>query len=111
MARDHEPGPTTMDGRYTLTATGNRRRSSKPTPAQLRRVRSEVFRRDSFTCQECGVRGQPERGWDGSRTVYTRQGKPLHLDHITPYRDGGPFSTENLRTLCESCNCRRGVDT
>lgn len=53
------------------------------------RVRFEVFKRDSFTCQYCGVKA-PE--------------VILEVDHIKPVADGGSNDLLNLVTSCRECN-------
>ena len=53
------------------------------------RVRFEVFKRDSFTCQYCGVKA-PE--------------VILEVDHITPVAEGGSNDLLNLVTSCRDCN-------
>ena len=53
-------------------------------------IRGEVWERDEFTCQMCGVR------------------KYLSVDHIYPESAGGDLSMENLQTLCKSCNSKKG---
>lgn len=52
-------------------------------------VRFEVFKRDSFTCQYCGMK---------SPDVV------LEIDHITPVADGGDNDILNLVTACKACN-------
>lgn len=57
------------------------------------KVRFEVFKRDSFTCQYCG------------------QGAPdvvLHIDHINPVAGGGTNDIMNLVTSCVDCNLGKG---
>ena len=54
-----------------------------------KKVRFEVFKRDSFTCQYCGQK---------SPDVV------LHVDHINPVSKGGENEILNLLTSCESCN-------
>lgn len=56
--------------------------------------REQVFERDNYTCQECGV-----RSGNGQRVN-------LHVDHIKPwaYFPDLRFSIENGRTLCVSCH-------
>lgn len=54
-----------------------------------KKIRFEVFKRDSFTCQYCG-RKPPE-------TI-------LHLDHIHPVSKGGGNEILNLVTSCADCN-------
>ena len=54
-----------------------------------KKVRFEVFKRDSFTCQYCGAK---------SPDVV------LHVDHINPVSKGGKNDILNLITACEGCN-------
>lgn len=54
-----------------------------------KRVRFEVFKRDSFTCQYCG---------EAPPAVV------LHIDHINPVADGGGNDMDNLVTACNTCN-------
>lgn len=50
-----------------------------------------VFARDGYACQECGSREE------------------LTVDHIVPVVKGGTNATENLRTLCRTCNTSKGA--
>lgn len=52
-------------------------------------VRFEVFKRDKFTCQYCGV-SAPEA--------------ILEVDHIKPVSKGGTNDLLNLVTACRDCN-------
>lgn len=54
-----------------------------------KRLRFEIFKRDSFTCQYCGK--QPPD-------------VVLVIDHINPVANGGDNDPMNLITACESCN-------
>jgi HNH endonuclease len=54
-----------------------------------RKLRFEVFKRDSFTCQYCG-RKAPDI--------------LLQLDHIEPVAKGGTDDLLNLITSCKDCN-------
>lgn len=54
-----------------------------------KRVRFEVLKRDSFTCQYCG-KMPPD-------TI-------LHIDHIKPVSKGGNNGMLNLVTSCQDCN-------
>jgi 5-methylcytosine-specific restriction endonuclease McrA len=53
--------------------------------------RREIFIRDDYTCQYCGI--------------HTRD---LTLDHVIPKSKGGGHSWENLVSACRSCNHRKG---
>ena len=57
--------------------------------AKYKQWRVQVFERDNYTCQLCGVRG-------GS----------LHADHIIPFSidKGKRLELSNGRTLCEACH-------
>lgn len=54
-----------------------------------KKIRFEVFKRDSFTCQYCGKK---------SPDVI------LHVDHINPVSKGGGNEIINLLTSCLECN-------
>lgn len=62
--------------------------------ALTKRVRFEVFKRDSFTCQYCGAKA-PE--------------VVLCVDHIEPVAKGGSNEILNLVTSCEGCNSGKGA--
>ncbi len=62
--------------------------------ALSKKLRFEVFKRDSFKCQYCG-RGAPE--------------VLLHVDHIKPVKDGGENDMLNLVTSCQDCNLGKGA--
>jgi 5-methylcytosine-specific restriction endonuclease McrA len=62
----------------------------RPHP-RARLSRKEVFIRDNYTCQYCGIR--------------TRD---LTLDHVVPRSKGGPHTWENLVSACRHCNHRKG---
>jgi 5-methylcytosine-specific restriction endonuclease McrA len=102
MARDHAR-------LYVVTGGGNQRRANKPHKALFRRVRREVFIRDAFTCQVCGLTYPGDESYDGTFAPWPVDDcGPLTLDHITPYAEGGEFVARNLRAACEHCNTSRG---
>ncbi len=57
--------------------------------AVSKRVRFEVFKRDSFKCQYCG--GTPPKVL-------------LHIDHVLAVANGGKNDESNLITSCADCN-------
>lgn len=59
-----------------------------------KKLRFEVFKRDSFTCQYCGGK---------SPDVV------LHVDHINPVSKGGDNDILNLITSCFECNSGKGA--
>ena len=63
---------------------------------QIRFSRINIFSRDGFTCQYCGVR--PSRS-------------ELNLDHVGPRTQGGRTTWENVVCCCVSCNRRKGGRT
>jgi hypothetical protein len=54
-----------------------------------KKVRFEVFKRDLFTCQYCGI---------------TPPNVILEIDHIKPVSRGGDNKRDNLITACFDCN-------
>lgn len=70
--------------------TPSRPKGRKPISA---RKRVRVFARDGFQCATCAD-ADPES---------------LSIDHIVPVSKGGGDEEENLRTLCTSCNSRKGT--
>jgi hypothetical protein len=54
-------------------------------------LRWDIWERDGFTCQRCGIR------------------RYLTVDHIKPESEGGTMEPSNLQTLCKSCNSAKGV--
>lgn len=63
---------------------------------QIRYSRVNVFARDKYTCQYCGVR--PPRS-------------ELNLDHVVPRSLGGRTTWDNVVTSCVDCNRRKGGRT
>ena len=54
-----------------------------------KKIRFEIFKRDSFTCQYCGQ--------EAPKVV-------LNVDHINPVKNGGDNNILNLITSCFECN-------
>jgi len=69
-----------------------------PGKVRTRRVRISirkqfmVFQRDGYRCRMC-----------------KRVGGKLHLDHVIPVSKGGNSRIENLQTLCQKCNLKKGA--
>jgi len=59
-----------------------------------KKIRFEVFKRDSFKCQYCG-KSAPE--------------VILHIDHVIPVSEGGKNNLTNLVTSCMDCNLGKGA--
>lgn len=59
-----------------------------------KKLRFEVFKRDSFKCQYCG-KSAPD--------------VILHVDHIVPVKEGGTNDISNLITSCSDCNLGKGI--
>jgi len=65
----------------------------RPRP-RVKLSRREIFRRDNYTCQYCGV--------------HTHN---LTVDHVVPRTRGGTHTWENLVSACPACNRRKGGKT
>lgn len=66
-------------------------RASKP--SLVRFTRRNVYARDDYTCQYCGMR---------------KQGRGLSFDHVVPRVKGGQTIWDNIVTACHACNDRKG---
>jgi len=60
------------------------------------KLRYQILTRDHYRYALCG------------RSPATHMGVSLHIDHITPFSNGGKTARDNLRTLCNECNWGRG---
>ena len=56
---------------------------------EYRLWRESVFKRDNWTCQECGKKFKNK--------------KELCLHHVKNKKDGGPYTYENARLRCHEC--------
>lgn len=56
--------------------------------------RFEIFNRDNYTCQYCGV-----------------ESRNLTLDHVIPRYRGGQHTWENVVSACAACNRRKAGRT
>lgn len=63
----------------------------KRPPLRVKLSRREVFARDNYTCQYCGVRTHD-----------------LTIDHVIPRSRGGEHSWNNVVSACRACNHRKG---
>ena len=75
--------------RWGLSGAGRGIRYQLMARPEYRKWRKDVFTRDNYTCQDCGLRGVR-----------------LHADHIKPYALFPEliFVLENGRTLCAPCH-------
>jgi hypothetical protein len=61
------------------------------------KLRAEVFDRNGFTCQMCGLA-------PGEIDPFTGRKVRLHVGHIVDKSLGGKDEISNFRTLCSTCN-------
>ena len=61
------------------------------------KLRAQVFDRNGFTCQMCGLT-------PGDTDPATGRKVRLHVGHIMDHNLGGKDELSNLRTLCSTCN-------
>jgi len=60
----------------------------------------DIFKRDGYICQACGVKTRPS--WNYNHDLYPS------LDHIVPLSKGGAHDWHNLQCLCRRCNSIKG---
>jgi len=78
-------------------AADARRRAAKAGVVHVPYVDAEVFDRDDWYCQGCGVKTNRDGDWF-SHPLYPNK------DHIIPLNKGGHDALYNLQTLCRKCN-------
>lgn len=69
--------------------------------ASWKTIRLEVYRRDGFTCQRCGVKCVSKK----SATPETNR-RVIQCHHIIPYKQSRNNNLDNLITLCLRCHRR-----
>jgi 5-methylcytosine-specific restriction endonuclease McrA len=92
------------------SATGKGKSSRKKAEQKYRAIKkgatiedfspTEIFERDGYICQLCGVKTRP----DFKKTYH-----PLYpnLDHLIPLSKGGEHSRLNTQCLCHQCNIEK----
>jgi 5-methylcytosine-specific restriction endonuclease McrA len=74
-----------------------------------RALRRFVLVRDAFTCRLCGAHSVVDPAtYTGRYAPQADNDEPLVLDHVVPRCAGGTNHPDNLQTLCEICNHRKG---
>lgn len=76
------PHPRKLVDRFQRKSKIGRRKVSED-------IRAEVYLRDNFTCQYCGLKSKP---------------KDLTIDHLIPLSRGGLDEMVNYVTCCRQCN-------
>lgn len=75
-------------------------------------IRAFVFARDGFACLHCGVGVPTPTQYDGRAGFWFWSNgllRYLTIDHIVPRSRRGTNHPDNLQTLCDSCNARKGA--
>jgi 5-methylcytosine-specific restriction endonuclease McrA len=72
-------------------------RKVPPVKKGVKFSRANVFTRDRFTCQYCGVRPESSKG--------------LTYDHVLPRSQGGKTTWSNIVSACKPCNSKKGSKT
>jgi 5-methylcytosine-specific restriction endonuclease McrA len=97
--------------------------TARPVPSSLQKrlqpdqvqlhaaLRAFVFWRDGYQCLDCGdiATAVPAPADHFARVLTARS--YLVLDHKVATRDGGSNHPDNLQTLCNRCNARKGSAT
>jgi hypothetical protein len=62
--------------------------------------RSDCLKRDNYTCQDCGTKG--EYGY--------QKFNPIEVHHIKPVQYGGSNDKSNGITLCHRCHLKKNLN-
>lgn len=93
----HHDSTNLKPGQYLLTEVPKEDISIDFSRAISAKLRAEVFDRNGFTCQMCGLT-------PGDIDPATGRKVRLHIGHIKDKSLGGKDELSNLRSLCSSCN-------
>jgi 5-methylcytosine-specific restriction endonuclease McrA len=84
---------------YVKSAKHARRALARDETAE-RFTSLEIFERDNWTCQICGIHLDPEIKFPDNRSA--------SIDHIVPIKAGGLHTKANVQAACMGCNRRKG---
>jgi len=98
-----------------ISRRGKKRPRVKKQPTNLssrsitKALRQLVLIRDNYTCQYCGIKGDPAHydlnNWRGVDWIrYDAKGVVLEIDHVIPPSEGGKTIANNLVVSCFTCN-------
>jgi 5-methylcytosine-specific restriction endonuclease McrA len=73
---------------------------------QVRFSRKNIFERDGWQCQYCGVK-PPSK----SAAMKWMHDHALNLDHVVPRSKGGKTTWDNVVASCFKCNSKKGNKT
>ena len=68
--------------------------------------RKNIFERDKYTCQYCGIRPPSKRA-----ALKWMEQKALTFDHVIPRSQGGKTTWDNIVTACYDCNRKKSNRT
>jgi hypothetical protein len=95
--QSHHDSDDLKPGEYRLESLPSDRIDIRFQRGISQRLRAEVFDRNGFTCQMCGLT-------PGDIDPATNRKVRLHVGHIVDKNLGGLDELDNLRTLCSTCN-------
>lgn len=91
----------TESGRANSLKSVNKRRALKAGATVEDFTPKEIFNRDHYICQACGIKTRPDY-------KNRHHSKYPNLDHIIPLSVGGEHSKRNTQCLCHGCNMSKG---
>ena len=68
--------------------------------------RKNIFERDKYTCQYCGIKPPSKRV-----ALKWMEDKALTFDHLLPRSRGGKTTWDNIATCCQKCNAKKSNRT
>jgi hypothetical protein len=86
-------------GKENAYKASGKRRSRMKGVKFTAHFKKEVFKRDKYICQHCGIKVHNEKRNTPDKA---------HADHKISLFDGGDTVLDNMQTLCRTCNLSKG---
>jgi hypothetical protein len=118
-AHTHMAVTDSIAGPPQVVTAGPPKWKRKVSKVKMTSTRLAVYERDGYQCVTCDWAPEIPSEYDGSMCLGGPDGttradgstrtRLLELDHRIPFSKGGLFTIDNLQSMCNICNIRKGA--